>query len=404
MARQGFGLSRDLFDRYAALFGSEAIRRLRIGRPGGDALAACAALWAMDQWYGGRPIPTQAVAMVAVDPAMRGAGLGSALMRAVLAEGRASGAALSVLCPATLPFYRRLGYGRGGVTCRWSAPPTALIDGLHGGLQGGGNDRDGALRPTDPLEAAPLAALRRPMLAGGNGVPERNEALWTLALCPDGEPADVFLLEGGDGRDPEGYIAVTPPRNRRLSVADLCVTTGRSARLALRFLAGYRAQVDRVVWRGGPDDPLALLAEDGVRMDGREEWLLRVLDVRAALTGRGYPDGVAASVQLDLTDPLIPANHGRFRLRVADGRAAVAADAAADTAADATTIATAGQPPVAALGIAAFASLFTGHASARSLRQTGLLRAGDGDGDGDEAVALLDRLFGGARPWMPDRF
>ncbi|MBP2227368.1 putative acetyltransferase [Azospirillum agricola] len=374
LSRTGFGVPRDLFDRYAALFGNDTIRSLR--GADGRSIAGCAALWGMDQWFGGRPVPAQGVAMVAVEPALRGGGTGSALMRRVLAEGREAGAAVSVLWHSTLPFYRRLGYGRGGVSCGWSAPPAAL---------GAPSAEPGdCIRPADPLDAAPLAALRRALLAGANGLPERNEALWNLALCPDGEPSDVFLLCGADG--PEGYVAVTPPKDGLLTVADLCAPTPLALRLARRLLAGYRAQVERVAWQGGPDDPLALLADDaGVRMDGREEWLLRVLDVRRALTARGYPPSVVGSMTFDTNDPLIPDNSGCFHLQV-DGGTGVIAERAQDDSA------------VARIGIAAFSTLFSGHASARALRQAGML-----DGE-DVVIETLDRLFCGAHPWMNDRF
>lgn len=379
MVRHGFGLPRDVFDRYATLFGVETIRRLHVERrPGVTTLAACAAQWRMDQWYGGRPVPTQAIAMVAVDPALRGQGVGTDLMRAVLEEGRSNGAALAVLCPSTLPLYQRIGFGRGGVACDWSAPPVALGDASDWDVP------DSAITPADPLDAAPLARLRRALLAANNGLAERNEALWTLALCPDGEPAELFLLNGPDG--PEGYVALLPPKDRRLVVADLCAPTGRSIRLAMRLLTSYRAQIDRIVWRGGPDDPLALLAQDvGVQMNGREEWLARVLDVRQALTIHTYPNDIETSLTFAISDPIFPENCGNFHLQVAGGRGVIAI-CEKDKAASAT------------LGIAAFSSLFTGHASARTLSQTGLLY-------GKEMIIdILGRLYCGARPWMVDRF
>jgi len=372
-----------VFDRYAALFGVETIRRLHVQkRPGVTTLAACAALWRMDQWYGGQPVPTQAIAMVAVEPTLRGQGVGSALMRAALDEGRSSGAALAVLCPSTLPLYHRLGFGRGGVSCDWSAPPAALGDGSDIGAADGATD--GWISPADPLDATPLARIRRSLLAVNNGLGERNEALWTLALCPDGEPAELFLLNGPDG--PEGYIALLPPKDRRLVVADFCAPTGRAIRLATRLLTSYRAQTDRIVWRGGPDDPLALMARDiGVQMDARDEWLLRVLDVRQSLTSRAYPDGVNASLTLVIDDPLFPENCGNFHLQVAGGVGVIA-------------ICEKDETPSATLGIAAFSSLFTGHASARTLSQTGLLYGKE------KIINILDALYCGARPWMVDRF
>ena len=369
LARLGFGLSRDLFDRYAALFGPDTIRVLRTPSATGTIPAACAAHWMMDQWFGGRPVPVQAVAMVAVDPALRGAGHGKAMMRSLLMEARAAGATLSVLCPATLPFYRGLGYGCGGVTCQWSAPPAAFAATSSGG---------GALRPADPLDAVPLALLRRPLMADGNGLPERTEALWTLALCPDGEPADLF-------RSDDGYIAIVPPRDRKLAVADHCLPSGPTLTAAMGVLAGFHAQVDRVTWCGGPDDPLALLAGDGLRLDGREEWMVRPLDVAAALEKRGYPAGLTEAATFEIKDSLILDNCGQYHLEVANTRGNIS------------QIGQVVEAPV-RMAIGTFATLFTGHASARALWRAGLLYGEE------KMIDRLHRIFCGAAPWMPDRF
>lgn len=369
LARLGFGLSRDLFDRYADLFGIDSIRVLRVPQATGTTLAACAAYWMMNQWFGGRPVPVQAIAMVAVDPALRGTGHGSALMRALLMEGREAGAALALLCPATLPFYQRLGFGRGGITCRWSAPPSAFA-------QSGTATSD--LWPADPLDAAPLAMLRRPLLTEQNGLPERTEALWTLALCPDGEPADLY-------RNEDGYIAVTPPQDRRLAVADLCLPSARALKPAMALLASFRAQVDRVTWRGGPDDPLALLGGDGVTLECREEWLIRPLDVGKALETRGYPAALEEFATLELKDEAILDDCLLCHLQVV-GSGGIISETA--------------QVPdsPARMGPAAFASLFTGHASARALWRAGLLHGEE------KMIDRLHRVFCGTPSWMPDRF
>ncbi|WP_247875752.1 enhanced intracellular survival protein Eis [Azospirillum sp. TSH100] len=369
LARLGFGLSRDLFDRYADLFGIGSIRVLRVPRTTGTTLAACAACWMMNQWFGGRPVPVQAIAMVAVDPALRGAGHGSVLMRALLQEGRDAGAALALLCPATLPFYRRLGFGRGGITCRWSAPPAAFTQSGTGA---------GGLWPADPLDAAPLAMLRRPLLTEQNGLPERTEALWTLALCPDGEPTDLY-------RNEDGYIAVTPPQDRRLGVADFCLPTARALKPAMALLAGFQAQVDRVTWRGGPDDPLALLGGDGVTLECREEWLIRPLHVGKALEARGYPSDLEELATLEIQDELIFDNCSPHHLQVASSGGIISKTAQVPD-------------PPAKLGAVAFASLFTGHASARALWRAGMLHGEE------KMIERLQRVFRGAPSWMPDRF
>ncbi|TWA82369.1 putative acetyltransferase [Azospirillum brasilense] len=389
LVRQGFGIPREYFDRSVELFGPGVMRGLRAGPEAGRAgqLVGCAAVWPMDQWFGGRPVPSCGVAAVAVDPAERGRGYGSALMRGLLEEARAGGAALSALYPATLPLYTRLGFGRGGVSFDWSAPPAALSAGPPPG--------DGWIRRTDASDASELAALRRSLLATTNGLVVRNEGLWSFALCPDGVPSDVYTLGGAGGA--EGYVAVAPPADRKLNVADLCLLSPRAVRLVQGFLAGYRAQVDRVTWRGGPDDPLVLLApERGVRADACDEWLLRILDLPRALESRGYPPGVAGELILEVSDALIPENSGSFRLRLSEGNASVRplrrtpnrAEKAGGTTDDA----------VLSLSIGALASLYSGHKGPHVLRQVGLLRGGE------DAVALAARFFSGPAPWMPDRF
>lgn len=385
LVRQGFGIPREYFDRSVELFGPDVMRCLRAGPETGRAgnLVACAAVWPMDQWFGGRPVPSCGVAAVAVDPAERGRGYGTALMRGLLEEARAGGAALSVLFPATLPLYSRLGFGRGGVSFDWSAPPASLFAGPPPG--------DGWVRRTASSNASHLAALRRSLLASANGLVERNEGLWSFALCPDGSPADVYTLDGPGG--PEGYIAVAPPADRKLSVVDLCLLSPRSVRLAQSVLAGYRAQVDRVSWRGGPDDPLALLAPDiGPRVDARDEWLLRILDVRGALEARGYPSQIVAELTLDVADSVIPGNSGRFRLRLAGGKATVDLLPGGVGGGGKTAGA------VLSLSVAALATLYGGHKGPHALRQVGLLRGGE------DAMALAALIFSGPAPWMPDRF
>ncbi len=168
-------------------------------------------------------------------------------------------------------------------------------------------------------------------------------------------------------------------------------------RLAQGFLAGYRAQIDRVTWRGGPDDPLVLLApERGVRTEACDEWLLRILDVPCALESRGYPSRVVGELVLDVSDALIPENSGCFRLCLSDGRAAVRRLPRAPNSAEKAGGKTDGA--VLSLSIAALSSLYSGHKGPHALRQVGLLRGND------EALALAALFFSGPAPWMPDRF
>lgn len=386
LARLGFGHSNDFFYRTCEVFGWDVVRGLRRdGRLGG-----VAATWTVPQWFGGCPVKAQAVAMVTVDPTIRAQGLGGALMTGLLEEAQSRNCALSILYPATMPLYSKAGYGRGGVSLNWSAPPSALANGR-------GFDIQGVIERISGDDAGPLAELRRPMLASENGMVERGEGLWLFSLTtPEGEPAEVFLLGGPAG--PEGYIAISPPHERRLVITDMCIPTRRSARLAINLLTGFRTQVDEIQWFGGSDDPLALLAGDsGTRIIGREEWLLRIVNVEDALRDRGYAAGAAGSLTLNITDPLFSGNNGRFRLSVSHGRAEVTRLSRAEGPLEEGSSETVPETGI-TLSVSALASLYSGHAGADRLRQVGLL------GGDDASVTTAARLFTGSAPWMPDRF
>jgi len=375
LVRHGFGIPAEDVEGFRDLLGDHAFRVLvRNGRP-----VASGAVWPMDQWFGGRPVPSLAVNQVTTDPAARGRGAATALVTSVLEEARAGGAALCVLYSATVPLYAKLGFARAGSAFTWRAPPDALAVG----------GAEAPLVRMDPLDADLLAALRRREAPAANGMAERTEAMWTMLLRPGDEgPADVFLVPGPGG--PEGYVAVLPPRGGRLAAVDLCVPGRRAARPILGFLAGYRGLVDTVTWPGGPDDPLVHLARDsGAGVAEWDEWLLRVIDVAAALEARGYPAGLEATLVLDVGDPVLAANHGRFRLTVAGGEGRVErlpGDGPGEEPADLT------------LSVAALAPLFSGHLAPAALRRTGGL-----DG-GDAALATAALVFAGPRPWMADRF
>jgi predicted acetyltransferase len=125
------------------------------------------------------------------------------------------------------------------------------------------------------------------------------------------------------------------------------------------------------------DDPrrLGLTIGDGL-------WV-RILDLPAALTARSW--SADDDLVLEVIDDLLPANAGRWRLTVRDGRAAVARTDAA---------------PDATLGIAALGSLYLGGVRAADLARAGHLVAPDPATPGRiDALDIVAR-----QPWCPAIF
>ncbi|HSK42213.1 MAG TPA: GNAT family N-acetyltransferase, partial [Arenibaculum sp.] len=367
--RQAFAGNAARTDRYLDRLGRANVRVLRAG---GSAVASLARQ-DFAHWVGGQPVPASGVAAVGTDPAARGRGIAGRLIRGLLSELHAEGRPLSSLYPATLPLYRNAGYALAGdqVIYRASLKAFARVEAPLGIERQAAPDR------------ALLAGLRRREAASGNGLVERGDALWAEALEPIGGEVDVFVFHGGDG--PEGYAAAHRAGPDALHFTDLCVPTANAARTAMALASGYRAQVDEVTWTGGPDDPLALLAyERGVRPERWRRWMMRVVNLPAALGARGWPAGRPGELVLAVRDPVLEANTGLWRLSVAEGRG------------EATRLPAGSRGAGLTLDIAALAALYTGYLAPARLAMLGLL-----EGE-PEALAVATRLFAGPRPWSVD--
>jgi predicted acetyltransferase len=188
----------------------------------------------------------------------------------------------------------------------------------------------------------------------------------------------------------EGYLVyeqerLKPTSNRHdVSVGDLVTTTSRAARRILGFLATHRSLCESVLLPGGPSEPVLLLPDEDLRETARiDRWMLRLVDVPAALEGRGYASSLRAKVCFDLApDPLFPDHAGKFVLHVEGGRGVVRR----------------GGDGALRLDVRALAPLYTGHHSAEALASVGLV-SGDAS-----ALRTASEVFAGPAPTMLDKF
>jgi predicted acetyltransferase len=107
--------------------------------------------------------------------------------------------------------------------------------------------------------------------------------------------------------------------------------------------------------------------------------MLRILDVRAALEGRGYPP-IDAEATFAIDDPRYEENTGVWRLQLSAGEPKVERGSSHDR-----------RP----LSIGTFSSMFTGY-----LRPVDAVHLGYLDRD-DPAVDGLASMFSGPDPWSP---
>jgi len=364
---------------YYQSLGKENLRLARLG----DEVAGGLALIPMAQFWGGgdaaQPVPMTGIAAVAVAPEHRSGGVGLRLMQSVIRECHQSGVALSTLYPATQPVYRKAGYEVAGHSCEIRVVADQI------------NIREPSLsvRPLTPDDQSAVRALYRQWAGANPGSLDRNELMWNRVEDHRGIKRRGYVLTGTNGI--EGYFYYGHKSGQYpqvLEVGDYVVTTPAASRRFWQFLADHRSMAEKACWMGPPQDPLLLLLrEQFYEISAKTAWMLRIIRPEEALELRSYPAGLSASLQLELTDDLLPQNSGRYHLAVENGRGSVQRAATAGAVNQAVT-----------LTIGALAPLYSAMYSARQLADLGLM-AGT-----HQALATASAIFAGPVPWMRDLF
>jgi predicted acetyltransferase len=336
------------------------------------------------QWVGGRPLPAAAISSVATSPERRGTGIGGALMRALLVRARDRGAVFTSLFPATVPFYRRLGYEYAGT---WTAYECRLVD-LPRASRGSDVEVEIEELVGDDLEE--IKRCYRTFAEGRTGLIEGDDPDWWVNRILVRWMKDVatrtVVVRGPD--DVEGYAAFSLEsrgewKGFNVDCSHLVANTPRAGRELLAYFRRYRGVGHGLAWQGPPNEPLAfLLAEESIRIKQQYRVMSRLLDVESALRDRGYPEAVSGEIVFGVDDPLFEGNRGPFRLTVESGKAHV--ERVADTSDT--------------IPIGPLSSLFTGYVSPKDLRSVGAI-----DGS-DRSSETLETLFAGPPPWMLDHF
>jgi predicted acetyltransferase len=363
------------FERWQARWSTMGEPRL-VRRDGWVAGGLCGI--GMGQWFGGKSVPVSAVTAVAVAPEHRSHGAASFLMCEHLRELHAAHVPLAALYPATQPVYRHAGYERAGARIGWQLALRTIEPPEH----------DLSSRALTDSDRPRIREIYTQRARHCSGYFDRSEAFWALRVLsvPRGR-----MMAYGFERDAglEAYIAyqhrelVGMPQYD-LVVRDFGATTARGVAALTSFLTSHRSIAEHAVLYASGVDPLlfALGEQDTRAVIQRFDWLLRVVDVPRALTLRGYAPGLDATLHLDVSDDVLPANQGRFVLRVRDGSA---------------TVEPGGEGRL-RIDVRGLASLFTGYATAFELALAGRAECDESTG------RVASALFAGPAPGMPDMF
>ena len=344
------------------------------GRP-----IAVAGAFRLAQWFGGRSLPTTGIFGVATEPERRTRGLASDAVVALLRDARERGVPLSTLYPAVLRPYRRLGYEVAGSFNRHRLDLDRIpqLDGPAAAVEVLDLERD----------VADVRACYEAWARDQTGPVEPDETMWRTRILarPNDDTFRAVVARGEGGV--QGFAAFS-----RLTVEGpidvafglrcdpLIAATGDALRGLLAYFRGHRGLGRWLEWIGPPDEPLGLLVDDlSISIAFRYAWMLRLLDVPAALEGRGIAPA-EGSCTIAVRDDLFPENDGPWRLEASGGKLAVSrAERGAGT----------------PIPIGALSALYAGYVRPADLVRFGHLAADDA------VVELLSALLAGPTPWCP---
>ena len=268
------------------------------------------------QHFGGRPISMGGIGGVAVAPHARGRGVASGLLDAALRTMRERGQSLSVLYATVPALYRARGWERSGVYERIELPMDRLL------LSPKGTRRLSTRRATeadlDDLHACYLAVA-----STVDGLLDRRAPRFTLA---DVLKLDVVTVAHDEDGVLRGYLTADREKDR-LKVYDVIGVDLDAQLTLLRELTSWAGVLDLVSVRIADPSFSGLLTAQAMRHFPKvSEWLMRVVDLPAAVAARGWPNAAAlrpSTVDLEVVDEHAPWHAGRQRLVVDGGEVRV---------------------------------------------------------------------------------
>ena len=331
-----------------------------------------------DSWFGGQRVRTAGIAGVTVLAEHRGGGLLSGLFDTVLDLARTEGAAISTLYPTAPGIYRKFGYEIVGELLTLRIPlgslatirPTPEIT-----LRRATVDDGPAIRAVYDAWAT---HQNGPLTRRGISFPATDAELVeaftgiTLACSPAGDVLGYAMWNRGSGYDGTGGM----------DVDDLVALTPAAASELLRFLGGSASVVAHVdLVTSGLDPALLAIPQNSWTQHRRRPYMLRLLDVPAALSARSW--------SIDARVPFSVAGHGL------DGSFVLEVDHHVGRCSAVDGSATHAAPHFTSYGLA---MLYAGTQSCANLRFAGHL-SGSAVHD-----PTLDALFGGRQFHIRDYF
>ena len=356
-----------------------------------DEMRAGLVLIPMQMWFGAGTVRAGGISGVATPPEYRRQGYIGRLLDAVAAEMRADGYPLSILYPFYFPFYKRYGWAHVSDNLQYTIPIERLpvvkqTGSWHSVAVTTDLPKPGEGPVVSDADLAILMGIYDAWAPGRNGPLVRAAAHWRRRKLS--RPANIYYWRDLSG-EPRAYVMYTfketAPWTRQVQIREVIALDGAALRATLGFLRNHDSQAQDIT----VDQPeagrlLALLEDPRVKVEVDPGFMLRILDVPAALEARRYPAGVSARLALQVT-PV----HGDIapvggQLAVSDGAGSWSP----------TRIA-----PDLSLDERVLGQLYSGYLTPGQAADLGLLTVHN-----PAALAQADAIFAGPKPYLADFF
>jgi predicted acetyltransferase len=318
---------------------------------------------------------------VASPPEVRRRGYVAALLRHLADELRAGGTPLAILYPFKRSFYGRYGWATfferrvyRGEMARFASFTRA----------------PGAFVPAGEADIPELDRIYRRALHGRFGLVVRDEIWWRDRVLRDWDGrqwhAYIWRDEQGHGRSYLVYRLEREGDGRRLFCREIAATDPVSRGQLFTFFALHGDQAAGVRFPAPADAPVNMLMPDPLECAVEPHFMLRLLDVPAALEAHSFPREAAGRLTLAVSDGWIAENQGVYELELDHGRCRVRrlpGEPAADLSCD----------------VATLAQIYSRYLPPRTAAAFGLLTVAE-----RAALGLAERAFAGLAPFCTDFF
>jgi predicted acetyltransferase len=324
-------------------------------------------------------LPMGGVAALAVPPENRRQGHARRMLAASLAEYRDRAFPLAALWPFEHAFYRAFGWATASRYVTLETTPETLAFARE--------QRDGSFVRLDPDAHARLDSVLVAHNEAFDVVIDRTEEWWRERVFDtwDGEPYVYGWEQAGDLRAYVAYHIEEADGGTRLRTVESAWADPDAYLALLAFLADHDSQVDSVRTRES-DASLLAIAPTPEAIDATVHTgpMIRLVDVAGALRRRSYPEAASGTAVIEIEDPLLDHNDGRFRTEFDEGTARV------------TAVAT---EPDLTLGIGALSQLYLGYRSVGDL-----VRTRDVTVHNPPGRAILEDAFPVAEVYLREQF